>query len=241
MNFKQLITEIYNHLDDYEECEPKGKDDYLQFWDGEDWYYFKKKDNSQETKSHLSQEVDELAFHSDSSPDIPNLNEYEEINHNEWLNLSNNIKTIRIFYYDHYKDFNDFNDSEIRYFKKKDNSQDNKTLSNDDSIKVDFVNRNESPKSDDMTNRFYEDKNPDIPNLNDYEEIKQSEYKRLKSNYPHDFHGFTARIRFRYFKKKNFRQENLVIELKQLKEKYSDIIDAIHWLPKHCEKEKETR
>jgi hypothetical protein len=46
-----------------------------------------------------------------------------------------------------------------------------------------------------------------IINLDDYEEIKQSEYKRLKRDDAKNVNGYTMRVLFKYYKKK---QENKI-------------------------------
>jgi hypothetical protein len=38
--------------------------------------------------------------------------------------------------------------------------------------------------------------------LNDFEEISQGEYRKLKRYNPKNYHSYTARIQHRYFKKK---------------------------------------
>ena len=40
-------------------------------------------------------------------------------------------------------------------------------------------------------------------NLDDFKEIKQGEYKRLKRDDLKNYHGYTARLGFKYFKLKN--------------------------------------
>ena len=73
-------------------------------------------------------------------------------------------------------------------------------------------------------------------NKEEWVQIKQNQYRHLKINDPKNFHGYTCRIRFKYFKlKEDYSNQNLLKVIEVLKEKIKIVNFEVNLLKQQAE------
>lgn len=76
--------------------------------------------------------------------------------------------------------------------------------------KKDMLNQTNALGLGDADNHAKQDEDTSVL-LSNYEEIKHSEYRRLKKENPKDVNGYTARMGFKYYKKKEVYPKSFLI------------------------------